>query len=94
MQLRYAYKVWTWDETKRRANLLKHGVDFAEVERLDWHSAKVDPDTRRDYGEVRFRVLALIGSRLHVLIYAPRGDVLRVISLCRANSREVQEWLG
>jgi uncharacterized DUF497 family protein len=86
--------MWAWDEAKRQANLSKHGVDFAEVERLDWAGARIGPDARREYGEVRLRILARIGVRLHVLICAPRGGMLRVISLRKANRREVLEWLG
>ena len=85
--------MWTWDEPKRQANLAKHGVDFAAVDGIDWATAAVEPDLRNDYGEVRLRVTGLIGDRLHVLIYAPRGTDDRIISLRKANSREADRWL-
>lgn len=85
--------MWDWDEPKRQANLAKHGVDFVDVWLINWASAKTQPDLRHDYGEQRFRVLGLIGERLHVAIYTPRGDSQRLISLRKANTREVEEWL-
>jgi uncharacterized protein len=34
----------------------------------------------------------LIGGRLHVLAFTMRGEVLRAISLRKANSREVKRY--
>ncbi|MBI1218835.1 MAG: BrnT family toxin [Rhodobacteraceae bacterium] len=85
--------MWDWDEDKRRRNAAKHGVDFAAVARFDWASAVVEPDRRRDYGEARLIATGLIGDRLHILIFTRRGGVTRVISLRKANSREVARWL-
>ncbi len=57
--------MYDWDERKRRLNLLKHGVDFAEVEGFEWGTAAVRPDLRRDYGENRFIAFGTIAGRLH-----------------------------
>ncbi len=84
--------MWDWDEPKRQANLAKHGVDFAVAGGMDLASAIREPDTRRDYGELRFVVTAKIGVRLHIMIYTPRGDRYRIISLRKANSREEARW--
>ncbi len=81
-----------WDEKKRAANLAKHGVDFAAAEEFDFESALVIPDERRNYGEARSAALGHIGTRLHVMIFVWRGDVVRVISLRKANAREVQSY--
>lgn len=83
---------YVWDDGKRAANLVVHQIDFAAVHRFDWDTAKVDPDTRRDYGEQRFVATGRIGLRLHVLVFTPRGEVVRVISLRKANSREVRRY--
>ena len=45
-------------------------------------------DRRKDYGELRLRVLSFIDGRLHASVITPRGEKIRVISLRRANSRE------
>jgi uncharacterized protein len=49
-------------------------------------------DDRRDYGERRLRVMALLGRRLHVAVITYRGDALHVISFRKANSREVKRY--
>jgi uncharacterized DUF497 family protein len=85
--------MWEWDDDKRQANRAKHGVDFALVEGFDWDSAKTEVDLRRDYGEERFESSGLIGERLFVLVYTPRGNHRRLISLRKANAREVERWL-
>ena len=84
--------MWDWDEPKRQANLAKHGVDFADVAEFEWETAQTEPDLRHDYGEQRFESIGHIGERLYVLIFTPRGDKRRVISLRKANTREIQRW--
>lgn len=83
---------YEWDEGKRHQNLAKHGVDFDVIVALVWTSALVIEDRRMDYGEVRLRVLGLIGDRVHAVVVTPRTDALRVISLRKANAREVKQW--
>lgn len=84
--------MWEWDEAKRRANLEKHGVDFAFVTDFDWQTAVTIEDRRRDYGERRFSATGLIGDRLYIVVFTPRGDGLRLISLRRANMRDHRKW--
>jgi uncharacterized DUF497 family protein len=81
-----------WDEGKRAANLAKHGVDFASVEEFDFESATILLDNRKDYGENRQNALGFIGIRLHVLTFTRRGETLRIISLRKANAREVKSY--
>jgi uncharacterized protein len=85
--------MFDWDEGKRQANRAKHGVDFADVARFDWDTAKQRPDDRLDYGETRIKATGLIGHRVHVLVYTPRGMAKRIISLRTANRREILDWL-
>lgn len=79
---------YEWDEQKRRANLDKHGLDFAEVEAsFQWATAVIEPSPR--YGEMSWRAIGYIGPRLHTVIYTVRGDNTRIISLRRAGATEV-----
>lgn len=80
---------YEWDEVKRESNREKHGVDFAEAEDFDWETALVIPDTRTDYGEPRYRAMGFIGRRLYALAFTPRGGSVRIVSLRKANSKEV-----
>ncbi|MBP0618067.1 BrnT family toxin [Jiella mangrovi] len=81
-----------WDETKRAANVAKHGVDFTLARQIDLDAADIEVDDRRDYGEVRLMARAEIEDRLYVMIFTYRGDVVRVISLRKANDREVLRY--
>lgn len=46
-------------------------------------------DTRFDYPERRFIAIASINHRLCVCVYTWRGHIRRIISLRKANSREL-----
>jgi uncharacterized DUF497 family protein len=84
--------MWDWDEDKRRATLLLRGLDLAIVGGLDLSSAVIDPDDRRDYGEARFKATGMIGGRLFIVVFTPRGGRFRLISLRKANTRERRAW--
>jgi uncharacterized DUF497 family protein len=77
-----------WDEAKRLSNFAKHGLDFADVERLDWHAAHIGRDVRFDYGEDRFTAYGLVDDVLMVAIFTWRGEAMRIVSLRRANRKE------
>lgn len=71
----------------------KRGLAFSLVkDEFDWLTAAVIEDTRRDYGERRYRALGFIGARLHAVVYTPRATALQVISLRKANRREVRRY--
>lgn len=78
----------TYDSDKNDTNVIKHGVSFEQVYEFDWDSAVIYEDSRKDYGEERRIALGFIGKRLHVLVYTPRRDTVRIISLRKANKRE------
>ena len=80
-----------WDETKRKSNLEKHGLDFEDAHLVYEDPNKLTYDSSRK-GERRLLDLAfaIVRGRLLALIYAERGDDVRVISF-RAASREERE---
>lgn len=78
-----------FDADKNVANIARHGVDMATAADFEWQSAIIEADTRRDYGEPRYKAIGFLNDRLHVLIFTPRAAAVRVISLRKANPREV-----
>ena len=82
-----------WDEAKNHACLERRGFDFAFASRafLDPHRIVVQ-DSRRDYGEDRFRLLGTVGGRAHVVVYTTRGSTVRIISARKANRKEVADY--
>lgn len=80
----------SFDPAKNDRNVAERGLPFSLVEGLDWLSALSEEDVRRDYGERRFRVLGFIDERLYAMVFTPRADKVHVISLRKANQREVR----
>jgi uncharacterized protein len=81
-----------WDEAKDAENRRKHGLALADAVLLDWDSGLETEDERIGYGEKRFRLLAMLETRLHVCIYTLRDGRFRIISIRRANDREAREY--
>ena len=59
---------------------------------LEWETLRAAPDTRRDYKEVRIIGYAIRGTSLYCVVFTDRGDERRVISLRKANKREVRRY--
>lgn len=70
--------------------MAERGLSFELVEEFEWDSALVIEDDRRDYGERRFQALGMITGRLHALVFTPRAGRVHVISLRKANRREIR----
>lgn len=83
----------TYDPAKDEINQAKHGLSLQDATLLDWDSALVDKDSRMDYGEVREVAYVLRDSRLYIVVFTRRDDELRIISLRKANSREVKYYV-
>ena len=79
----------TFDPAKNARNVEERGLAFEHVANLAWESAVLQEDLRRDYGETRVRVLALLGPRPHAAVITMRGDAMHVISFRKANRKEV-----
>lgn len=77
-----------WDAAKSDANKEKRGIAFDVIVGMDWSSAQIILDDRRDYGETRFQVRGLIAETLHVAVFVWRDGRKRIISLRKANPRE------
>jgi len=81
-----------YDHSKDAINARKHGVSLALAEVFEWDTAKIEEDRRFDYGERRFQATGYIGMRLYYMIFCRRGDKTRVISLRKANPREMKRY--
>jgi uncharacterized protein len=81
-----------FDAGKSAANLRERGIGFERFADIDFETAIAIQDDRRDYGELRLRVLGNIDGRLYAAVITPRGSRIRVISLRRANRREEKQY--
>ena len=82
----------TWDPAKRARNTEKHGCDFAIIAEFDWDTALSRVDTRVEYGETRYVSIGTIGERHYVAVWTERDGACRLISLRKANKREVKTY--
>lgn len=81
-----------FDPAKDAVNTAKHGVSLALAAQIDWEDVLCYPDDRSDYDELREIGFARVERRRHVVVFVQRGDVMRIISLRRANAREVNVY--
>ena len=82
-----------FDPAKDAANHAKHGVFLSTAGELDWEAALVWVDERFEYGETRMVALVPRTQILYYVAFVDRGEVRRVISLRRANRREVKHYV-
>lgn len=81
-----------FDPDKRAKTLLERGLDFARAGEVFAGPLLNIPDSRVDYGEQRFATFGLLDGRWIVLIWTPRGEVRRIISMRKANEREITKY--
>ncbi|PHV21610.1 hypothetical protein CSQ92_00350 [Janthinobacterium sp. BJB446] len=82
----------TFDAVKREKALRERGLDFARA-RVVFDGLTITlPDQRQDYGEPRFITAGWLDERLVVLVWTPRGRARRIISMRKANEREIDKY--
>jgi hypothetical protein len=79
---------FTWDETKRRANLQKHGLDFADAEKVFSGPMVLFEDLRNDYGEQRMIGIGQLESLVVLIVHVETDEQIRIISMRKADSDE------
>ena len=74
-----------WDEPKRQANIIKHGLDFASLTADFFEAAHVEA-ARQD----RFLAIGeLEGVAIVAVVFRPLGaEALSIVSMRRANRTE------
>ena len=73
-----------WDEPKRRANLEKHDLDFADLSFGFFETALV-VEARNP----RWKAIGAFGERVAVAIFAPLGsEAISIVSLRYASEKE------
>lgn len=91
------HTILIWDETKRAANLSKHGLDFADANEVLQSRLRLDVHSERN-GQARTLSMSYVLGVLAVLVlvHAQTDVAVRVISFRRASRHErnlYDEWL-
>ena len=78
-----------WDPEKAKANFLKHGVRFSDVESVLFDPMALTREDEANDPEQRFVSIGTDAlDRVVVVVYTYRGDDIRLISARRATPRE------
>jgi uncharacterized DUF497 family protein len=85
--------IYEFDPIKNTKNITERGLSLALAPYVFAELIHVTDDDRKDYGEKRQIAYGLIKGRLFVCVFTDRGDVRRIISLRKANSREVAAYV-
>jgi uncharacterized DUF497 family protein len=86
--------LFVWDEAKRRANLRKHGIDFARAEQIFCGITLTAEDNREAYGERRFLSLGLLDDQVVSVAHTENDEEIRIISIRKATKREAQFYFS
>ncbi|OGR06651.1 MAG: hypothetical protein A2511_15375 [Deltaproteobacteria bacterium RIFOXYD12_FULL_50_9] len=90
--------IYEWDETKRQANIEKHGLDFEDARLVYESRYRFELPIKRS-GEERLQVFAYVFDLLTVLtlVVTRRSERVRCISFRRAHTEEIEvyhDWLA
>ena len=96
--MRYRVKFYNnykfeWDENKNKNNIRKHKVPFHEARTVFTSHELTKKDDLHSQDEQRYKTIGYSArSRLLIVIYTDRGDVIRIISARKANTLETREF--
>lgn len=83
-----------YDPNKNQRNIEERQLSFDDVQYFHWTTAIIEPDLRKTYPEPRYLATGFVGltERLHILVFTPIPDGIRVISFRKANKREMKYY--
>ena len=82
----------SYDPRKRDETLARRGLDLANAGIVLCGPALTVEDDRFDYGEPRFITIGLLRARMVVVAWTPPGETYRIISMRKANDREISRY--
>jgi uncharacterized DUF497 family protein len=83
--------MFEWDEKKRLKNIEKHRLDFFVAIRL-FDGLHIVVPSDYDGDEERFLAIGLLEDRFVTVVFAYRGNKIRIISFRRARHEERRRY--
>jgi uncharacterized DUF497 family protein len=80
---------YIWDEAKRKANLKKHGLDFADAEKVFVGPMVLFEDGRENYSEQRMIGIGLLDCLVVLIVHVEADETIRIISMRKADTDEI-----
>ena len=80
---------YEWDDSKNRANIRKHGIDFMDVPAMFQHPMVTFLDQKQYYGEERWIGIGILRTLSAVVVFTePNENIIRIISARKATKYE------
>ena len=81
-----------FDPEKRDKTMAERGIDFARAAEVFAGRHFTAEDLREDYAEPRYITVGKLDDRMVVMVWTPRGEARRIISMRKANEREIARF--
>jgi uncharacterized protein len=81
-------RTFEFNPDKSQANLVKHGIDFAQAQQL-WDDPRMIEVQARSTDEPRSIVIAKLQGKMWSAVITVRSDCIRIISVRRSRPAEV-----
>jgi len=79
---------YTWDEAKRQTNRQKHGLDYADAEKVFASPMVLFEDSRENYDEQRMIGIGLLDILVVLIVHVESDKEIRIISMRKADNDE------
>ncbi len=83
-----------FDKNKSNKNIKERGLSFNLASDFEIETALISIDFRQAQKELRFNCIGFIKGRLFHITCAIRNYAIRIISLRKANNREIKCYAG
>ena len=82
----------TFDPKKDEWTRRERGLSLALGAKIIANAVVIEVDDRKNYGEDRLIAYGHVEKRLHICVFTMRHDVTRIISVRKANEREIRKY--
>ncbi len=84
---------YEWDESKNKANIRKHGIDFTDVIQMFDYPMVTGLDQHGDHEEDRWIGIGILKDIIAVVVFTERDEsTLRIISARKATKYERKKY--
>ncbi|QUD89209.1 BrnT family toxin [Phenylobacterium montanum] len=77
-----------FDPAKRAVTLKERGLDFEDATKVFAGVHFEIEDDRQNYGETRWITVGRLGRAMVAIVWTPRGEARRIISMRKCNAKE------
>jgi len=81
-----------YDDEKRALTLKHRGLDFAHADKVFEGATLTIEDDRNDYGEARYQTIGQLDGKAVMVVWTPRGEARRIISMRECNAKEREAY--